>query len=169
MPFIVSRCPALKVLYLSDNLCYRDSMVIPPELVSKWKNLELLRVGSLSNMENVFEEINCHCKNFYWLCASGANIERDTASAIVTFLPNIKYLYMTNANIDRESLEMILQGCKELVLLDASDCVGYECDDQLLKLASHISNFQHEGSSLFDYEDEYEHIDLDSFDGILSE
>nr|POF21279.1 f-box/lrr-repeat protein [Quercus suber] len=167
--YIADECPALKGLSLSGNLCYSYFPVIP-KLISKWKNLEQLRLGSLSNMEKVFEEINCHCKNFYWLCASGANIERDTASAIVTFLPNIKYLYMRNANIDRESLEMILQGCKELVLLDARDCVGYECDDQLLKLASHISNFQHEGSSLFGDEDEWEeHISLDSFDGILSE
>ncbi|XP_050246574.1 F-box/LRR-repeat protein At3g48880-like isoform X3 [Quercus robur] len=168
--YIADECPALKALYLSDILCYRDFMVILPELISKWKNLELLRLGSLSNMEEVFEEINCHCKNFYWLCASGADIERDTASAIVTFLPKITHLYMRNANIDRESLEMILQGCEELVLLDARDCVGYECDDQLLKLASHISNFQHEGSSLFDDEDDpIDHIYDPAFDGILSE
>ena len=169
MPFIVSRCPALKALILSGNLCYRYFPVIP-ELISKWKNLEQLRLGRLSNMERVFEEINCHCKNFYWLCAFGANIERDTASAIVTFLPNIKYLYMRKANIDRESLEMILQVCKELVLLDARDCVGYECDDQLLKLASHISNFQHEGSTLFDYEDYWGPNEHDSiYDDYLSD
>ena len=159
----------MKALILSENLCYRYFPVIP-ELISKWKNLELLGLGRLSNMEKVFEEINCHCKNFCWLCGFGADIERDTASSIVTFFPNIKYLSMRKANIDRESLEMILQGCKELVLLDARDCVGYECDDQLLKLASHISSFQHEGSRLFDDEDYWEdHISADSFEGILSE
>ena len=169
MPFIVSRCPALKVLYLSDNLCYRYFQVIP-ELISKWKNLEQLRLNSLSKMGKVFEEINCHCKNFHCLYAFGAYIGKDTASAIVTFLPNMKYLHIKNANIDRGSLEMILQGCKELVLLDARDCVGYECDDQLLKLASHISNFQHEGSTWFDYEDYWEPIDHDSiYDDYLSD
>ncbi|KAM3744024.1 hypothetical protein ACB098_06G020500 [Castanea mollissima] len=166
--YIADECPGLKALCLSDNLCDTYFPVIP-ELISKWKNLELLRLDSLSNMAKVFEEINCHCKNFHCLYACGAYIREDTASAIVTFLPNIKYLHMRNANIDRESLEMILQGCKKLVLLDARDCVGYECDDQLLKLASHISNFQHEGSSLFGDVDEYGHIDADSFDGILSE
>ena len=62
---------------------------------------------------------------------------------------------MKGANIDRESLEIILQGCKDLVRLDGRDCVGYKCDDQLLKLASHITNFQHEGSRLFDDEDDW--------------
>ncbi|KAK7833143.1 putative f-box/lrr-repeat protein 19, partial [Quercus suber] len=48
----------------------------------------------------------------------GADIGREAASAIVTFLPNIKYLHIRNGRIDRKNLEIIMQGCKELVHLD---------------------------------------------------
>lgn len=144
----------MKALYLPYNQCSKYFLVIP-ELISKWKNLEVLVLGSLYNMEKVLEEISLHCKEFHALCAIRVDIGRDAASAIVTFLPNIKYLHMKGANIDRESLEIILQGCKDLVRLDGRDCVGYKCDDQLLKLASHITNFQHEGSRLFDDEDDW--------------
>lgn len=160
--YIADECPALKALYLPYNQCSKYFLVIP-ELISKWKNLELLRLGSLYNMEKVLEEISLHCKEFCALYAIRVDIGRDAASAIVTFLPNIKYLHMQGANIDRESLEIILQGCKELVHLDGRDCVGYECDDQLLKLASHITNFQHEGSRLFDDEDDWGAIDPNDF------
>lgn len=41
---------------------------------------------------------------------------------------------------------VILQGCKELVRLGFRECVGFEVDDEILKLASHIRTFEYECS-----------------------
>ena len=118
-------------------------------MISKWKNLELLKLGVpySTNMEKkpkILEEISLHCKNFCNLeIDAGADIGREAASAIVTFLPNIKYLHIRNGRIDRKNLETIMQGCKELVQLDVRGSLWFESDDQLLKLASHITNFQY--------------------------
>ena len=70
-------------------------------------------------------------------------IHSEGASAIVTFLPNIRYLHLRHGIIDQKSLKIILQGCKKLVHLDVGDSLSFECDDQILELASHITNFQH--------------------------
>ena len=67
------------------------------------------------NMEKILEEISLHCKNFCHLEIVIIELFwREVVSAIVTFLPNIKYLYLRDGFIDQESLEIILQGCKEL-------------------------------------------------------
>lgn len=41
---------------------------------------------------------------------------------------------------------VILQGCKELVRLGFCECVGFEVDEEILKLASHIRTFEYECS-----------------------
>ena len=80
-----------------------------PEMISKWKNLELLNLGVpySTNMEKkpkILEEISLHCKKFCHLeIDAGADIGREAASAIVTFLPNIKYLHIRNGRIDRKN------------------------------------------------------------------
>ena len=71
------------------------------------------------NMENILEEISLYCKNFCHLEIVIIELFwREVVSAIVTFLPNIKYLYLRDGFIDQESLEIILQACKELVHLN---------------------------------------------------
>ena len=142
MQFIVSRCPALKALYFPPAIWDNSSFVLP-KLIRKWKNLELLKLGNSINMVKILEGISLHCKNFCRLdIDSTAYIGRRAAAAIPTLLPNIKYLNLRRANISRMSLKRILRGCKKLVHLDVRDSVGFECDDKLLKLGSHISNFQ---------------------------
>lgn len=41
---------------------------------------------------------------------------------------------------------VILQGCIELVRLGFCECVGFEVDEEILKLASHIRTFEYECS-----------------------
>ncbi|CAL9031412.1 unnamed protein product [Prunus brigantina] len=49
--------------------------------------------------------------------------------------------------VNRDGLVTLLRGCKDLVMLDAKDCSGFdENDDEISKLASHISKFMCEGS-----------------------
>ena len=145
MHFIFSRCPALKVLYLPSVMGNNRSFVLS-EVISKWKNLELLKIERpcIHNMEKILKEISLHCKNFCHLEIDNIPIiHSEEASAIVTFLPNIRYLHLRHGIIDQKSLKIILQGCKKLVHLDVRDSLSFECDDQILELASHITNFQH--------------------------
>ncbi|KAL6971023.1 hypothetical protein U1Q18_030704 [Sarracenia purpurea var. burkii] len=119
-----------------------------PNLVSKWKNLEFLRLQSCYLMQKILTQISIHCKNFVGLEVTRADIWEREASAIVTIVPHIKYLSLRYAYMNKKNLVMILQGCKELVHFDVRDCIGFdEGDDEILKLASHISMFNECGSN----------------------
>ncbi|CAL8989596.1 unnamed protein product [Prunus brigantina] len=75
------------------------------------------------------------------------SLGRDAAMSIVNLLPNINNLILMNSQICRDDFVVILQGCKHPVLLDAEKCKGFNgSDEEILKLASHISNFRCEGS-----------------------
>ena len=100
-------------------------------------------------MEEILAQISIHCKNFAGFFAFHADIKKDEATSIVTSVPNIEYLGLRYSNIDRESLLMILKGCKKLVYFDVRNCKGIDLgDDEILKLASHIKTFEDEGLHL---------------------
>ena len=105
-------------------------------------------------------EIGVHCKNFCHLEIDRTYNGREIASAIVTFLPNTKYLHLRDGRIDRKSLETILQGCMELVHLNVRGSLCFECDDWLLKLTSHVTNFQYSESIQYKYENGLTHMEL---------
>lgn len=153
LEYAADECPALKVLELPNDLLKRESSIIP-ELISKWRNLEQLRLERPSNLEEILHQISCHCKNFFGLSVIDSEVWENEVSAIVS-LPNIKYLILRGTFIERKSLVMILQGCNKLELLDIRDCIGFECDDELLNLASHINAFKLGGSTLSIWHDEY--------------
>ncbi|KAF5935704.1 hypothetical protein HYC85_026833 [Camellia sinensis] len=135
-----------------------------PNLMSKWKNLAILRLVGTFQMQEILAQINIHCKNFIGLGILGAYIEQGQASTIVTLLPNIKQLILRHASHEKENLVMILQGCKELKYFDVRDCIGFdEGDDEILKLASHIQTFKPEGSMLYDYYYDYSPILINEY------
>lgn len=153
LEYAADECPALKVLELPSDLLKRESSIIP-ELISKWRNLEQLRLERPPNLEEILHQISCHCKNFFGLSVIDSEVWENEVSAIVS-LPNIKYLILRGTFIERKSLVMILQGCNKLELLDIRDCIGFEGDDELLNLASHINAFKLGGSTLSIWHDEY--------------
>ncbi|KAL7176451.1 hypothetical protein ACSBR2_029896 [Camellia fascicularis] len=153
--YVADECPDLRALLLPHYLP-RDHMLQIPNLTSKWKILAILRLGGTFQMQEIIAQINVHCENFIGLGIPGAYIGEDTASAIVTLLPNIKQLFLRHASMENENLVMILQGCKELKYFDVRDYIGFdEGDDEILKLASHIQTFKLEGLMLYDYDDDY--------------
>lgn len=105
-----------------------------------------------NDFEEILSQISIHCKDFWGLRVSNADIVNDEeAIAIVNFLPKIKHLILRDAHIHRDALMKLLQGCTELQVLDVSDCIGFSEDDgEILKLASHITNFSCKGSSEYD-------------------
>lgn len=117
------------------------------DLICKWGNLVELWLCWSYNLEKILSQISVHCKNFCALCVSYASIRENEALTIIQLVPNIKYLSLRCADFDRDSLLSILRGCKNLVLFDVRDCVGFnEFDEEILKLSSHISKFMCEGS-----------------------
>ena len=110
--------------------------------------MQSLKLQSCFEMQELLTQISIHCKSFVALAIESAKIGKHEASAIVNFLPNIKVLDLRSASMEKENLMTILQGCKQLERFDARDCKGFiEGDEEILKHASHIQSFQHEGST----------------------
>ncbi|CAL5436918.1 unnamed protein product [Camellia sinensis] len=146
--YIADQCPNLIVLELPVDIDH-DVVSKVPKLTSNWKCLEFLRFGTTFKMKEILAQISIHCKNFAGFSASHADIKKDEATSIVTSVPNIEYLGLRYSNIDRESLLMILKGCKKLVYFDVRNCKGFDLgDDEILKLASQIKTFEDEGLHL---------------------
>ncbi|XP_010274488.1 PREDICTED: F-box/LRR-repeat protein At3g48880-like [Nelumbo nucifera] len=141
LEFVSDEFPALQFLILSDTVAGEidDYSVWPP--MSKFKDLRGLTLGLLPNcLEEFLTDVGLNCKKFESLTMSGP-INSEDALAIVTHLPTIKSLHLRGSRLLREDLKIILEGCKELCLLDVRDCVGFEVDDEILKLASR--SYQH--------------------------
>ncbi|KAF9601958.1 hypothetical protein IFM89_024421 [Coptis chinensis] len=126
------------------------------KLFTTLRSLEVLVLGTFGcYFMEILAGISRYCKNFLALSTNGVIFEEE-ASAIVKFLPSIKYLKLRGSRISHNSLMVILNGCKELVLLDVSDCTGFDAGDEvILNLASRIKNFISEGSSLLNISDNY--------------
>ncbi|CAL8159729.1 unnamed protein product [Prunus armeniaca] len=89
------------------------------------------------------KKISHYQKNPPPTSTAGSNI----FSTVNNEMPNIKYLNLKGAKVNRDGLVMLLRRCKDLVMLDARDCSDFdENDDEISKLASHISKFMCEGS-----------------------
>ncbi|CAL9006747.1 unnamed protein product [Prunus brigantina] len=141
----VCRCLGLVTSSLPLNLL--DSKHKNLELIGKWKNLEVLSFGSCLNLAKILAIIQIHCKNFYGLDLSKGSVHGHEALSIVKLVPNIKYLNLKGAKVNGDGLVTLVCEGKDLVMLDARDCSGFdENDDEISKLASHISKFMCEGS-----------------------
>ncbi|CAB4262972.1 unnamed protein product [Prunus armeniaca] len=79
------KCGDPKVLALPSYLVYLRSSVIP-KLTGEWKHLEEI--------------------------LSQSSFDKDEAIAVVNFLPKIKKLILTNAEIGRDDVIKLPQGCQ---------------------------------------------------------
>ncbi|XP_022764557.1 putative F-box/LRR-repeat protein 23 [Durio zibethinus] len=153
LKYVADKCSALKQLGLPADIRFEQSLAIQ-ELIEKSKNLEYLLLRSFFNLKEVLAQVSLNCHNLLGLGIFNALIKEDEAMAIVTLLPKITHLFLRGAHMYQENLVTILQGCKQLVHLDVRDCIGFdEDDDEILKLASFITKFKCEGSTLYDYDD----------------
>ncbi|XP_057484659.1 F-box/LRR-repeat protein At3g48880-like isoform X2 [Actinidia eriantha] len=119
--YVADECPALRTLVLPSNVLQGPQFKIQNHM-SKWTSLQSLKLQRCFDMEELLTQISIHCKSFVALAIETANIGKDEASAIVNFLPNIKVLVLR-------------------------DCTGFtESDEEILKHASRIRSFKHEGS-----------------------
>ncbi|KAG5252549.1 hypothetical protein OIU78_020100 [Salix suchowensis] len=154
LKYIADECPALISLSLPvDHFQTSESLSILPTLIGKWEHLENLRLGSSDNLVDIITQISLACSKFSSLGVSIATIGEKEASAIVTYLPNIKSLILRGAQMDLKSLVIILHGCRNLVHLDVRNCTGFNSDEWVLELAPNIKTFMCEGSMRADYDD----------------
>ncbi|CAK7345236.1 unnamed protein product, partial [Dovyalis caffra] len=58
--------------------------------------------------------------------------------------------YKVGARIDLKNLVIILEGCKNLDYLDTRGSLGFDSNEKVLELTSHIETFKCEGSMLED-------------------
>ncbi|KAJ8505365.1 hypothetical protein OPV22_006251 [Ensete ventricosum] len=139
----------LKTLALPDKLMLEDDLRIP-ELIGRWKDLEQLELATkpTSFLETV-AAIRHNCPRFARLKVRGL-IGKEDASAIAMCLPELKQLELSGSYLTKDELAVIMSGCWKQERLTAKDCLGFQADEELLRLASGIHSFEHEGSKLLD-------------------
>lgn len=137
--YISENCPELQ--FLSLTFGYSSSII--HHFIIKWKNLMHLHLHfPCVELALILELISIHCKNFVGLLCYYTIFWEERISAIVNFIPKIKYLRLLDCYIPREGLVMILNRCRDLEVLDVSLSKGINDNDaELRKLASHIKSF----------------------------
>ncbi|KAK9933213.1 hypothetical protein M0R45_020416 [Rubus argutus] len=161
--YVADACPSLVILGLPRCLLWKD---INFDLIGKFKYLYMLSLGSCDKLDKILAVVSKHCKFFSHLTLSNAQIGKEEAMAITYLVPDIKILCLNRAQIDRDNLIILLKGCKDLMMLHAQNCIGFdEGDDEIAKLASHIAYFSCEGSKeRFEFP-----FDFTQFDSYLTE
>lgn len=123
-----------------------------------WKDLESLTMPSIDNPPYLMEEIANNCNNFRELKIMGP-CHVYFANTIVAFLPSLKILSLRCTVLHKEALLSILEGLKQLEVLNISHCllidsqrtygqpvplmqrVMKELDESILKAASRLREF----------------------------
>ncbi|XP_062003520.1 F-box/LRR-repeat protein At3g48880-like [Rosa rugosa] len=113
------------------------------------KNFEALtsfKYNSNGTLHRILLQIAIHCKHFRSLHIFETLVGEVEAWAIVTMLPDLTHLTLAQSRIERDTLFTLLRGCRKLCSFNLWYCEGFEeCDEELLKLASHISEFWYKG------------------------
>lgn len=166
LQYIANECPLLAVLRLPPMEATKEELQSIPELISKFKELEILRIGGRGHfdLKGLVPLIGTNCPKFVGLVVNDI-IDMEMASTFAHFLPNIKWLNLRGSYLPRESLVCILHGCRELLFLNVNRCIGFdENDAEISKLASHVKTFMSLGSKLQDDFDEYDSLNANDFD-----
>ncbi|XP_020594220.1 uncharacterized protein LOC110034282 [Phalaenopsis equestris] len=135
----------------------RTEEVQIPQLVRRWNDLERLEMESKpANFVDLVKNISLSCRKFCWLMVSGS-VRGEDALAIVRYLPKLKKLELKNSYLAKKELMTLVNGCRELEILNLKDCVGFDGEDEEINgKVSHIKQFRKEGCRLYYEYDEYE-------------
>ncbi|KAG6536537.1 hypothetical protein ZIOFF_001595 [Zingiber officinale] len=121
-----------------------------PELVWRWKDLEHLEMETKpSSFLEAVAEIGRNCPRFVGLKVCGL-IGREDAKVLERCLSELKHLELSKSYLTKDELLVVIGGCRKLETLTIKDCLGFQADDEILKLVSRIERFEHEGSTLLD-------------------
>lgn len=141
--YIFGRCSRLKIIVL-PRLLSQDEMMIP-EFVAGFKELEYLEMQCKPRcFLEVVKEINLKCRNLVGLSMTGY-VKHEDALAMVNLIPKLKYLNLSKSYMEKESLMVIVNGCRYLERLEVKGCFALEVDDEILRRTSYIKTFKYEG------------------------
>ncbi|CAL2263513.1 unnamed protein product [Prunus armeniaca] len=118
-----------------------------------------LSLASIPNSQNVSgdkgnqgprKELSKRCnsphKTLVWGLGGFLFVRLLGVEAMMPSLQDPERFNLWGAKVNRDGLVTLMLGCKDLVMLDAKDCSGFEeNDDEISKIASHISQFMCEG------------------------
>nr|DAD21252.1 TPA_asm: hypothetical protein HUJ06_022715 [Nelumbo nucifera] len=121
--YVSDECTKLQFLELPEYLIFRQGHRIP-KLICKFMQLRGLYLGATHFLEEILAQVNLHCKKFDFL-SIGGTVGHEEALAIVTHLPVIKRLQLTGILLHRESLKIIIDGCKQLDALDVGERICF--------------------------------------------
>ncbi|CAN4087788.1 unnamed protein product [Withania somnifera] len=150
LTYTAARCPRLRRLVMPAwNKITRTEIC---RGIHIWEDLESLTMPSIEDPASVIKEIARSCRHFAELKIMGP-CDMLFASALVSFLPNLKVLSLRCTVLSKPALVMILEGLKELKVLNISHCVITEdpppapmkilttLDESILEKASRLCKF----------------------------
>ncbi|KAJ0987290.1 hypothetical protein J5N97_005646 [Dioscorea zingiberensis] len=138
-----NECPRLKIIVL-PCLFSQDEMKIP-EFIRGFKDLECLEMECKPRcFLELVKEINLKCKKLVGLSMAGY-VKHEDALAMANLIPGLRYLNLSKSYMEKESLLVILDGCRDLERLEVKGCFALEVDDKVLRRASGIKTFLYEG------------------------
>ncbi|XP_020579151.1 F-box/LRR-repeat protein At3g48880-like [Phalaenopsis equestris] len=143
-----NECPRLRTLALPKLTSENEAQI--PNLIPKWENLNHLQFESKpSNFSQLASAISRNCKHFKELTIPCSSIKKEDAAAIVTYLPMLTSLNLSRSFLSKVELMAVLEGCRELERLNASDCVGFEAEDkEVIRKGCRIRVLEVEGSKV---------------------
>ncbi|KAM7491628.1 hypothetical protein LguiA_034549 [Lonicera macranthoides] len=151
LTYTAERCPQLRRLVMPAWNRIKKTGIC--RAIRMWQDLESLTMPSIANPPYLMEEIAKNCKNFSELKIMG-RCESFFASTLVTCLPNLKVLSLRCSLLFKDALIIILDGLKQLEVLNISHCLLVEVppppahkkvleqiDQSILDKASHLKKF----------------------------
>ncbi|PIM99179.1 hypothetical protein CDL12_28330 [Handroanthus impetiginosus] len=118
--YTAERCPLLKRLVMPAWNRIKNTGIC--RAIQMWKDLESLTMPSISNPPYLIKEISKSCSKFSELKIMGP-CDVLFASTLTEFLPNLKVLSLRCSILCMDALIIILDGLKELEVLNISHCV----------------------------------------------
>ncbi|WOL17439.1 F-box/LRR-repeat protein [Canna indica] len=145
---IADECPRLEVLVLPKLSPEEEERV--PGLVAKWSHLRCLEMARKPCcFLELLTQISFNCRSFEALKMSSGWISKEDALTITSLVPRLKHFGLSNGYICKEEMMVILEGCKELRIFEAVNCIGFAVDEEIEKKALGMELFDCRGSKLY--------------------
>ncbi|KAF5800490.1 putative F-box domain, leucine-rich repeat domain superfamily, F-box-like domain superfamily [Helianthus annuus] len=151
LTYTAERCPNLKRLVLPAWNRIKKTGIC--KAIKMWKDLESLTMPSIETPLYFMEKVSKNCKNFSELKIMGP-CDIFLVNTLIRCVPNLKVLSLRCSVVYLDALILILDGLKNLNVLNISHCVIVDApppdatikvvtklDDSVLKKGSRLSEF----------------------------
>lgn len=119
LTYTAERSPNLKRLVLPAWNRIKKTGIC--KAISMWKDLESLAMPSIANPPYIMEEISKHCNKFSELKIFGP-CDILFVQTLIRYVPNLKVLSLRCSILHMDALLLILNGLKNLEVLNISHC-----------------------------------------------